>query len=78
MLQNEISAPGYLINRAYEKEVRVVFNPAPMSEDAHAFPLEAIELLVINKIEGFELIKKQRQITSLRYYLLVSPPQIPS
>ena len=78
LLQNEISAPGYLINRAYEKEVRVVFNPAPMSEDAHAFPLEAIELLVINKIEGFELIKKQRQITSLRYYLLVSPPQIPS
>jgi ribokinase len=58
LLQNEISAPGYLINRAYEKEVRVVFNPAPMSEDAHAFPLEASELLVINKIEGFELIKK--------------------
>jgi ribokinase len=58
LLQNEISASGYLINRACEEEMRAVFNAVPMSEDVRAFPLEAIALLVINKIEGFELTKK--------------------
>ena len=58
LLQNEISASDYLIKRACEKGMRVVFNAAPMSEDVRAFPLEDIELLVINKIEGFELTKK--------------------
>ena len=35
--------------------MRVVFNAAPMSAYVNALPLEAIELLVINEIEGFEL-----------------------
>ena len=38
--------------------MRVVFNAAPMSGDVNALPLEAIELLVINEIEGFELTTK--------------------
>ena len=58
LLQNEISALDYLIDRAREKEMRVVFNAAPMSGDVNALPLEAIELLVINEIEGFELTRK--------------------
>jgi ribokinase len=58
LIQNEISALDYLIDRACEKEMRVVFNAAPMSKDVNALPLEAIELLVINEIEGFELTKK--------------------
>ena len=58
LLQNEISALDYLIDRAREKKMRVVFNAAPMSGDVNALPLEAIELLVINEIEGFELTKK--------------------
>ena len=58
LLQNEISALDYLIDSACEKEMRVVFNAAPMSGDVNALPLEAIELLVINEIEGFELTTK--------------------
>ena len=58
LIQNEISALDYLIDRACEKEMRVVFNAAPMSKDVNALPLEAIELLVINEIEGFELTTK--------------------
>lgn len=58
LIQNEISALDYLIDRACEKEMRVVFNAAPMSGDVNALPLEAIELLVINEIEGFELTTK--------------------
>ena len=55
LLQNEISCLDYLINRACERKMRVVFNAAPMSSDVNSLPLEAIELLVINEIEGFEL-----------------------
>ena len=58
LLQNEISDLDYLIDRACETEMRVVFNAAPMGENVNALPLEAIELLVINEIEGFELTKK--------------------
>ena len=58
LIQNEISALDYLIDSACEKEMRVVFNAAPMSGDVNALPLEAIELLVINEIEGFELTTK--------------------
>jgi len=58
LLQNEISCLDYLIDKAREKEMRIVFNAAPMSEDVNALPLEAIELLVINEIEGFELTTK--------------------
>ena len=58
LLQNEISALDYLIDRAREKKMRVAFNAAPMSGDVNALPLEAIELLVINEIEGFELTRK--------------------
>ena len=58
--------------------MRVVFNAAPMSAGVNKLPLEAIELLVINEIEGFELTKKNRRTTSLNYCLLASPPQISS
>ena len=58
LLQNEISSLDYLIHRAREKKMRIVFNAAPMSGDVNALPLEAIELLVINEIEGFELTTK--------------------
>ena len=58
LIQNEISALDYLIDSACEKEMRVVFNAAPMSGAVNALPLEAIELLVINEIEGFELTTK--------------------
>ena len=79
LLQNEISALDYLIDQACEKEMRVVFNAAPMSEDVNALPLEAIELLVINEIEGFELTKKTAPddiiaILSSRFHLHKYPP----
>jgi ribokinase len=78
LLQNEISALDYLIDQACEKEMRVVFNAVPMNASVNKLPLEAIELLVINEIEGFELTKKNRRTTSLRYCLLALPPQISS
>jgi len=58
LIQNEISALDYLIDRASEKKMRIVFNAAPMTADVTTLPLEAIELLVINEIEGFELTTK--------------------
>ena len=58
LIQNEISSLDYLIERAREKKMRVAFNAAPMTGDVNVLPLEAIELLVINELEGFELTTK--------------------
>jgi ribokinase len=58
LLQNEIHALDYPIDQACKKEMRVVFNAASMTEEINALPLEAIELLITNEIEGFELTTK--------------------
>ena len=60
LIQNEISSLGYLIKKARQKKLRIVFNAAPMSNSVHMLPLDAIELLIVNEIEGFELTKKRK------------------
>jgi ribokinase len=60
LIQNEISSLDYLISSACGKKMRVVFNAAPITGDVNELPLETIELLVINEIEGFELTTKTK------------------
>lgn len=55
LIQNEISSLEYLINQAASKALRIVFNAAPITESVKNLPLENIELLIINEIEGAAL-----------------------
>lgn len=55
LAQNEISALPYLLERASDRNLRIVFNAAPMSQDVHRLPLDSIELIIINELEGAEL-----------------------
>ena len=55
LLQNEISSLEYLVQRAAEMQLRIVFNAAPMTKEVAALPIESMELLIINEIEGASL-----------------------
>lgn len=52
VLQNEIPHIGYLIEKAAERGMRIVFNPSPIPTDIAALPLEKVSILVVNEIEG--------------------------
>ena len=51
ILQNEISQVDYIMKQAYEKGMRIVFNPSPISEKIKDYPLECVEYLVLNEVE---------------------------
>lgn len=52
ILQNEINGIEKIIKQCKEKGMIVVFNPAPMSSDVHSYPLELVDILIVNEVEG--------------------------
>lgn len=57
VIQNEISSAVYLIRRAKEMGMSIFFNAAPMAEDVFGYPLELIDYICVNEIEGRALAK---------------------
>lgn len=52
LVQNEINNVPYIIEKAYEIGMKVVFNPAPMDETVKGYPLDKVSTLVVNSTEG--------------------------
>lgn len=52
ILQNEINLLDYLIDRAYEKKMKIVLNPSPYDKKLEACDLKKIYLFLLNEIEG--------------------------
>ena len=63
VLQNEINGLSEIIKKASEKGMYVVFNPAPFDESVFALPLENVNLLVVNEIEGAGVAGKGDEAT---------------
>ena len=55
LLQNEISAIPAIIKSAAAKGLQIVLNPAPMTAAVDNYPLELVNMFVLNEIEGREL-----------------------
>lgn len=51
LLQNEISNTDYVVKKAYEKKMRIVFNPSPFNEKISKIDLNMISYLVLNEVE---------------------------
>lgn len=58
ILQNEISQIGYIMEKAYEKGMKIVFNPSPMNELISTYPLEYVDFFLLNEIEAQEICKE--------------------
>jgi ribokinase len=56
LLQNEISNIPYLINKAHSRGMKICLNPAPFGPEVLAYPLEQVDLLVLNETEAQGLV----------------------
>lgn len=52
LLQNEISNVDYAIQAAKKCGMKVAFNPSPISEELLNYPLELVDLFILNELEG--------------------------
>ena len=55
LIQNETNLVGYAMQKAHEKGLKVVFNPAPMSGGVCNYPLELVDIFILNETEVEEL-----------------------
>jgi ribokinase len=58
LVQNETSAVPEAIRKGRERQLRVVFNPAPMSPAVRNYPLECVDLFILNETEAEGLTGK--------------------
>ena len=55
LVQNEVNAVPQIIRSAKAKGLTIVFNPAPMSPHVLSYPLERVDILVVNETEAQSL-----------------------
>lgn len=77
VLQNEINQMPYIMELAHKRGMRIVLNPSPMDEKIFCLPLEYVDCLMLNEVEGLALcedesgqekevlLKKPREILEL-------------
>ena len=55
LLQHEINDLPYIIRKGKEQGMIVCFNPAPFADDILNYPLECVDVFIVNETEGREL-----------------------
>lgn len=58
LLQNEISEIAYLMEKGKRAGMTIVFNPSPMDEKIHGYPLSYVDYFIMNKIEAEGICRK--------------------
>lgn len=59
VLQNEISGIGYIMEKAHEKQMKIVLNPSPMDQKIAGYPLEYVDYFLLNEIEAGDICGEQ-------------------
>ena len=65
LVQNETNLAGYIMRRAHEKGLQVAINAAPMDEKVFSYPLELVDWLIVNEIEGASIAKCEFEVDIL-------------
>ena len=58
LLQNEINDVEEILQKNKGRDLTVVFNPAPMTETIKNYPLELVDIFILNEVEGEALTEK--------------------
>ncbi len=74
LVQNETSAVADAIRQAHEKKLRIVFNPAPMSPAVRDYPLNLVDLFVLNETEA-EGLTGETDPDAIRQKMLAQYPK---
>lgn len=59
VLQNEISQIPYLMERGHKRGMKLVLNPSPMERAVLDYPLEYVDIFMLNRLEGEELLGRE-------------------
>ncbi|MBQ8345504.1 MAG: ribokinase [Clostridia bacterium] len=68
LLQNEINDISYLIDRAYERGIRIFLNPSPCDESLRAISFEKLSCIVLNEIEAKFFTGKEHPTEHLAFF----------
>lgn len=55
LLQNETNNISYIMEQAANRGLKIAFNPSPIPENLSELPLDKVEYLILNEIEGASL-----------------------
>ncbi len=68
LMQNEINLVPYIIRRAKEAGAVVALNPSPITKELTTYPLEMVDLFIVNEIEGEALTGEKEPEKILRVF----------
>lgn len=60
LIQNEISSIAEIIALGHSRNMTVVFNPAPMDKTVLSYPLDIVDIFIVNAIEGEQLSQRKK------------------
>lgn len=55
LLQNETNLVGYIIEEAHKRGLQTALNAAPMNEKVLTYPLDLLDWLIVNEVEGSQI-----------------------
>lgn len=55
LLQNETNLVGYIIEEAHKRGLKTALNAAPMNEKVLGYPLDLLDWLIVNEVEGSQI-----------------------
>ena len=67
LLQNEISNVKYLIDRAYEKKMRILLNPSPYNDVLKEVDMGKVSCLILNHVEAEQMTGKNEPEAAIAY-----------
>lgn len=68
LLQNEINDVDYIIKKAYQKKMCIVFNPSPFNEKIKDIDLDMISYILVNEVEARDISGCEEPRESLVYF----------
>ena len=68
LLQNEISSLPYILQKAAQKKMKILWNPSPFSEELKTAALEKISVLLLNEVEAAEFSGQAQPEDCLAYF----------
>lgn len=73
LLQNEINHIEYIIDKAFDKGLTIVFNPSPFDNSFFKLQLHKIGIFILNEVEGAAFTGKSSSNDILRDMLEIAP-----
>ncbi|MBO5007230.1 MAG: ribokinase [Clostridia bacterium] len=68
LLQNEINNLKYIVEKAYQKGLQIIFNPSPYNKIIEEIDLQMISYLILNEVEGKDISKCENTEKILTYF----------